>query len=187
MIAGIVAAVIVTLIVNEFTDLCPWLADKLVRWSAFRRYRDRERAETRAEELAALIEQRPGHLLKLFTATSFAARTVIAVRNEPDPDFIVRSATLAFMHVVAPIQANNGDTVSVPDLVLGQHLGSCTACRLTLWRARPFTMLLSRHTLASNLASATRGWSVTCNSRSSLTDPLRPYPVAIQELPGHSN
>jgi hypothetical protein len=112
-----------------FTDLCPWLADKLVRWSAFRRYRDRERAETRAEELAALIEQRPGHLLKLFTAINFAAGTVITGRNEPDRDFVVRSVTLAFMRVVAPIQANNGDTVSVPDLVLGQHLGACTACR----------------------------------------------------------
>lgn len=68
MIAAILTAVIVTLLVNECIDLCPWLADKLIRWSAARQYRNQERTETRAEELAALIAGRPGHLLKLFTA-----------------------------------------------------------------------------------------------------------------------
>jgi hypothetical protein len=176
LIAEILVAVIVTLIVNELTDLCPWLADKLVRWSAIHRYKDRERAETRAEELAALIEGRPSHLLKLFTATRFAARAVIVVRDTHDQDFIVRSATAAFTHVVESIPINNGDTVSASDLLLGQHLDSCAACRSRLWRARPFTMLLSRHTLASYFTSATQGWSVTCASPSGLTGPVRPYP-----------
>ena len=58
MIAVILVTVAATLIVNELTDLCPWLATRLVRWSAFRRYRcDTQRANTRADELAALIRQ----------------------------------------------------------------------------------------------------------------------------------
>jgi hypothetical protein len=184
MIAGIIVAVVATLVVNEFTELCPWLASKLVRWSAFRRYRDRERAEMRAEELAAVIEQRPGHLLKLFTAVSFAVRAVMVVREMPDQDFIIFSATTAFMHVVAPIHVSNGDTVSVPNLVLGQHLDSCASCRRKLRRTHPFAMLLSRRALVGCFTSATQGWSVTWSSRSSLVGPVRPYPDAMTKLPG---
>ena len=66
------------LLVNEFCDISPWAARKLVRWSAHLRYTDPERAKIRAEELAALIDKRPGKLFKLVTATFFAASAVRA-------------------------------------------------------------------------------------------------------------
>lgn len=61
------------LAINEFCDLSPWAADKIVRWSAYLRYPDKARAEIRSEELAALIDERPGKLFKLITALCFAA------------------------------------------------------------------------------------------------------------------
>ncbi len=62
---------------NELCDFSPWCARKLVRWSAFRRYANPDRAEMRAEELAAVIDARPGNLLKLITAAGFAAAAVV--------------------------------------------------------------------------------------------------------------
>jgi hypothetical protein len=55
----------------------PWAARKLVRWSAHRRYAPPSRAELRAEELAAYIDDRPGRLFKLITALGFAAAAVV--------------------------------------------------------------------------------------------------------------
>jgi len=79
VIAVIVVTVVATLVTNEFTDLCPWLAGKLVRWSASYRYAtDPGRAEVRAEELAGLIDSRPGHLFKLLTALGFVAAAAIS-------------------------------------------------------------------------------------------------------------
>ncbi|WP_308424366.1 Rho termination factor N-terminal domain-containing protein [Microbispora bryophytorum] len=59
------------LIVAECTDTAPWLAKKLVRWSARLHYLDGTRAAMRAEELEAVIESRPGKLFKLVTALLF--------------------------------------------------------------------------------------------------------------------
>jgi hypothetical protein len=64
--------VILGLLVNETTDICPWIAVRLVRWAARLRYPHApERAATRSEELAALVNDRPGKLFKLFTALGF--------------------------------------------------------------------------------------------------------------------
>jgi mycothiol system anti-sigma-R factor len=76
--AVILLGIVSGLLANEFCELSPWCARKLVRWSAFRRYADPGRAEMRADELAALINNRPGNLLKLFTAAGFAGAAVIA-------------------------------------------------------------------------------------------------------------
>ncbi|HEX4724961.1 MAG TPA: hypothetical protein VH333_20770 [Pseudonocardiaceae bacterium] len=70
--AEILFAVVSGLAINEFCDVSPWLAQKLVRWSARRLYTD----PGRAEELAALIEERPGKLFKLLTALSFTIAAV---------------------------------------------------------------------------------------------------------------
>jgi hypothetical protein len=68
----LVVAVVLGLLVNEATDICPWIAVRLVRWAARLLYRRApERAAIRGEELAALINERPGKLLKLFTALGF--------------------------------------------------------------------------------------------------------------------
>ena len=75
----ILISVALGLLVNECCDVSPWCADKLVRWSACRRYTDPARAAERAEELAAVIETRPGKLLKLFTALGFACSVILTV------------------------------------------------------------------------------------------------------------
>jgi lipopolysaccharide/colanic/teichoic acid biosynthesis glycosyltransferase len=79
-------AVISGLLINEVTDICPWLAIRLVRWAARRRYPYApERAATRGEELAALIHDRPGKLFKLFTAVGFALHALVVLRRDQQP------------------------------------------------------------------------------------------------------
>jgi hypothetical protein len=75
----LVAAVVLGLLINEATDICPWVAVRLVRWAARLLYRRApERAAIRGEELAALVNDRPGKLLKLFTALGFALHALLA-------------------------------------------------------------------------------------------------------------
>ncbi|MEU4338390.1 hypothetical protein AB0F59_27665 [Micromonospora lupini] len=66
-----VTGVIASLVVNEMTEVSPWAARKLVRWSAYRWSADPDIAARYAEEWAAIIEERPGKLFKLFTAMRF--------------------------------------------------------------------------------------------------------------------
>ena len=74
----VVAAIVLGLLVNEATDICPWIAVRLVRWAAQLLYRRApERAAIRGEELAALINDRPGKLLKLFTALGFVLHALV--------------------------------------------------------------------------------------------------------------
>jgi lipopolysaccharide/colanic/teichoic acid biosynthesis glycosyltransferase len=81
-----VVAVIVGLVANEFTDICPWLAVRVVRWAARLRYPHApERAATRGEELAALINDRPGKLFKLLTALGFALHALVVLRRNQQP------------------------------------------------------------------------------------------------------
>ena len=73
-------AIISGLLINEATDICPWIAIRLTRWAARLRYPHApERAATRVEELAALINDRPGKLFKLFTALGFAVHALVVV------------------------------------------------------------------------------------------------------------
>lgn len=76
--AEILIGVLLGLLVNEFCDVSPWAARKLVRWSAHRRYVNPARADARAEELARLIDDRPGKLFKLITALGFVSGAVMA-------------------------------------------------------------------------------------------------------------
>ena len=75
---SIVVTVLLALAANECSDVSPWLAKKLVRWAAHRLYPDPNRAATRSEELAALINDVPGKLLKLLTALGFGTRAIYA-------------------------------------------------------------------------------------------------------------
>ncbi|BCL16048.1 hypothetical protein [Micromonospora sagamiensis] len=68
----IILGIVFGLIVNEITDVSPWLARRLVRWSAYRWTTDPELAAGYAEEWAAVVEERPGKLFKLLTASRFA-------------------------------------------------------------------------------------------------------------------
>lgn len=73
----IILGVLLVLVVNEAWNVSPWVAQMLVRWSARLRYPDAELRATRTEELAALINERPGKLLKLCTALSFAVAALM--------------------------------------------------------------------------------------------------------------
>jgi hypothetical protein len=72
------------LVVNECCDVSPWAARKLVRWSAHRRYAPPSRAEIRAEELAAYIDDCPGKLFKLINALCFATVAIVTGKIAPD-------------------------------------------------------------------------------------------------------
>ncbi|MEV3981747.1 hypothetical protein [Nonomuraea sp. NPDC049758] len=69
----IISGIGLGLMVNELCDLSPWLARGVVRWAARLQYGRTDRATMRAEELQALINERPGKLFKLVTALGFAA------------------------------------------------------------------------------------------------------------------
>ncbi|GAB2918539.1 hypothetical protein ACFMQL_20450 [Nonomuraea fastidiosa] len=60
------------LLVNEFCDISPWAARRIVAWSARVKYGKTTRAEIRAEEWEAVIAHRPGKLFKLATALGFS-------------------------------------------------------------------------------------------------------------------
>jgi mycothiol system anti-sigma-R factor len=77
VIGVILLGIVSGLLANELCDFSPWCARKLVRWSAFRRYADPGRAELRAEELTAVINNRPDNLFRLITAAVFAIAAVV--------------------------------------------------------------------------------------------------------------
>ncbi|PRY30249.1 ATP-binding protein [Pseudosporangium ferrugineum] len=70
---SILLSILFGLLVNECCELSPWIARRVVRWAAYRRYRNPVRARIRAEELAGVIDARPGKLFKLMTALAFGA------------------------------------------------------------------------------------------------------------------
>jgi len=70
--SAILLGILATVIADQLCTTFPLLALKLARWSAACRYADNPaKTELRAEELEALIKQRPGGLLKLSTALGF--------------------------------------------------------------------------------------------------------------------
>lgn len=137
MIVVVLLGIVAGLLANELCDFSPWCARKIVRWSAFRRYADPGRAEMRADELAAVINDRPGNLFKLITAVSFAADAVVvsacrAVARESDAD-AGSSAALPADGVTYAVQW----------------------CRATCHSRSPFTLEMDRH--CPELAGWARG------------------------------
>jgi hypothetical protein len=65
---GVALGLLGGLLSNELFQLSGWVAQKLVRWSARLIYEDPERSKIRTEELARLIEDRPGQLFELVAA-----------------------------------------------------------------------------------------------------------------------
>jgi membrane protein YdbS with pleckstrin-like domain len=74
----ILLGVVLGLLVNETTDLSPWLGRTFVGWSARIRYGRTEKAKNRTEELQALIDARPGKLLKLLTGAGFLSSALLS-------------------------------------------------------------------------------------------------------------
>lgn len=69
--ASLILGVVLGLAINECGEVSPWLARRLVRWAADVRY------PGRAEELEAVIHDRPGKLFKLFTAFGFVCAALV--------------------------------------------------------------------------------------------------------------
>jgi hypothetical protein len=160
--AAIAAGVISALIVSEFTDACPWLADKLVRWSARRRYPSNPaRAEARAEELAAVIRARPGRMLKLFTAVAF---TAVAFARNPGwsrAAIPADAAGVAFRHALTEVVVRTGDEVELTYGVTA-HLRECGRCRWAL-RLRHPVLMLARPGYVIDSASSGGEWTFVCD------------------------
>lgn len=72
------------LVLNELVGLCPWLARKIVRWSA-RRIADTSVSDRYAEEWLAGLEGCPGKLLQLCAALSIAVRASWQLRAMSQP------------------------------------------------------------------------------------------------------
>lgn len=70
---GVIVSIVTGALVNEFCDLSPWLATRMVRRAA-RRWAgdDDEQAAVLAEEWAALIDECPGQVTKVLHALRFA-------------------------------------------------------------------------------------------------------------------
>jgi len=77
----VLLSVLLGLVSNEIGDVSPWLARRVVRWSAARWSADADEAAVLAEEWSALLGERPGKLFKLFTALGFAARATVAQQH----------------------------------------------------------------------------------------------------------
>ncbi|MFC7582454.1 hypothetical protein ACFQYP_00590 [Nonomuraea antimicrobica] len=88
----IILAISGGLLVNEFCDISPWAAQRIVAWSARLRYGRSARATIRAEELGAVIDSRPGKLFKLFTALAFVPGATRA--------YLSREILLALLYVM---------------------------------------------------------------------------------------
>jgi hypothetical protein len=80
---GVMVGVVLGLLVNECTEVSPWLAHKVVRWAAVIRQPDR--VDEFAEERAATINDRPGKLFKLFTALGFLFAALAHRTAKPGP------------------------------------------------------------------------------------------------------
>jgi hypothetical protein len=65
------------LVINELSDLSPWLAEKIARWSARLRCADPAVAQDLSDELAAYITDRPGKLLKLLASFGFLGAALL--------------------------------------------------------------------------------------------------------------
>ncbi|WP_433225565.1 hypothetical protein [Actinomadura formosensis] len=102
---ALIVPVVIGLAINEYADFAPWIARKIVRRAARRMYAGKaERAEIRAEEWAAVINERPGKLFKLGTALGYCLAAQLAtVRRSRYAGAIKR---LAIRHlIVFPILA----------------------------------------------------------------------------------
>jgi hypothetical protein len=70
-VGEVLIAAMLAIVAAELLDVCAWAARRMVRWAARFNYVDPERADQRAEEWAAIIDERPTQILKLVTATFF--------------------------------------------------------------------------------------------------------------------
>jgi hypothetical protein len=76
----LVTAIVLGLVINEFCDISPWLARKVIRLAA-RCVPDPTVRERLEEEWAAGLQDRPGKILKLFAALTLLVSAMTSVRR----------------------------------------------------------------------------------------------------------
>jgi hypothetical protein len=100
----------------EFFNVLARVAVKLARRAAYLHYGDTPRAEVRAEEWSAVIEDRPGQVLKLGTALWFiassacyaSARGLGQVRTSRSRRLDTRGRSILTVAAVAAVMVNTG-------------------------------------------------------------------------------
>lgn len=121
----ILVAVGAAILAAELFDCLCWLAKETVRRAAYLRYGDTERAEVRAAEWEAVIEERPGQILKLVTAIGFLISGMYAAAQRR-------------LHLTQ-------QTATRPT---GRPAASPTVAARSLWRNRDFNLLWSSQALS---------------------------------------
>jgi hypothetical protein len=93
LLAGCGGAVGLGLLTNQCDELLKWVAVRVVRRAAVLRYADPDRAATRAEEWAALVESMPGGPLRLIRALPFLLSALVHGERRPfcPPGWTTRS------------------------------------------------------------------------------------------------
>jgi hypothetical protein len=109
-----IVMLIIGVLLAEGTEAAPWLAKKLVRWSAYARHLDRHRAEIRAEELEAVIDTRPGKLLKLTSALLFAVGASITLTRR-NILLLRLLRTVEGGHQASPPATSHSPSIRVPN------------------------------------------------------------------------
>jgi hypothetical protein len=104
-----ILAVLAAFMMTEFTDVSPWLATKLVRWSAAQAFPDDpEQAKDRAEELEAHISAIPGKLSKLGFGLSFGyagLREWVGRGWHASPSWLQSALKIVFVVVMGSVLA----------------------------------------------------------------------------------
>ena len=172
--SAVLISIVIGLIVNECCDVSPWCARKLVRWSAHQRYMDPGRAAGRAEELEALIDARPGKLLKLLTALGFAgSAVVVACRRIPDRSQPPADEKLPQdLSALAVLQALPGRAEF--------SMMSCTSCEQAIPSAESHLPCPRCGSVDRNVAMADYGTAV--DEVTGLDVRFSPAPAAWQEM-----
>jgi hypothetical protein len=102
--AFVVMAIALPLLLAEFGDWCPWLADRIVRWAA-RRLREPAACQRYEEEWIANLNEVPGRLGRFIAALGYAiyvpsmrrsisqqvGRTVLAAPGKPPTAYLISS------------------------------------------------------------------------------------------------
>ena len=110
--------------------MSPWCACHLIRWSVRLRYIEPERRRVREAELIALLDERPGKLLKLGTALGFLAAAMSAcLRRSTTATF--RSFARRRRHHLADSQNTRSTRLALTDLTAASNVISVISDALT--------------------------------------------------------
>lgn len=112
--------VLLPLMLNEFSDVSPWLARRMVAWSARIKYGDDPRAEIQAEAWAAVINDRPGKLFKLATGLWWLSDTLAEylwrlIAGEPRPNSDIHEQLSSLPRPDLPLEV-------IPSRLIGRFL-----------------------------------------------------------------